>query len=138
MEQQTVSVTKLGVMVTMNAKVSILAAASPKGGFWDDGLSLAENIDLPDSMITRFDLIYNLRDIPDAEADGLIADHLLTGGTPNALSRESLTAYMEMVRQLKPVTTPDAMGAIKRYYVGARSRPARYVVLDRVVRPKWI
>lgn len=121
MEQQCTSITKLGVMVTMNARVSILAAANPKNGTWDDGLSLPENIDLPESMITRFDLIYNLQDVPDAEADGLIADHLLLGGGSDVLPRESLTAYIEKVRSLKPVMTEDAVKTIKAYYVGARS-----------------
>ena len=81
----------------------------------------AENMVLPDSMITWFDLIYNLRDIPDAKADGLIGKHLLTGGTPGVLSRKEITVYIEMVRSLKPVMTPDVVDAIRKYYIGARS-----------------
>lgn len=121
MEQQAVSIAKLGVIVTMNARVSILAAANPKNGAWDDGLSLPENIDLPETLITRFDLIYNMQDVPDAEADDLISDRILLGARSDALPRESLTAYIEKVRPLKPAMTMDAVKAIKAYYSGARS-----------------
>ena len=121
MEQQTASIAKLGTFVTMNARVSVLAAANPKQGFWDDTLSLAENIDLPQSMLTRFDLIYNLRDIPNADADRMIARHILGGDTPNTLVPEAITAYISSIRTLAPSMSGEATEAIEQYYVRARS-----------------
>lgn len=120
MEQQTASIAKLGTLVTMHARVSVLAAANPRQGFWDDGLSLAGNIDLPQSMLTRFDLIYNLRDIPDADADRMIAGHILRGESRGTLPVEAVTAYIESVRNLKPAMSEEAAAAIEQYYVRAR------------------
>jgi hypothetical protein len=63
MEQQTVSVAKAGLISTLNARTSVLACANPKGSKYDDGLSLTDNINLPPSLLSRFDLIYLVRDV---------------------------------------------------------------------------
>lgn len=120
LEQQTASITKLGVMVTMNARVATLAAANPKKGFWDDDLTLSQNINLPDSLVTRFDLIYNLRDVPDEEADRMIARHILHGARSDVLPAEAITAYIASVRHLKPEMTDAAADAIEKYYASER------------------
>ena len=131
MEQQRASIAKLGIMVTMNARVSILAAANPKQGFWDDSMTLSENINLPDTLLTRFDLIYVLKDTPNAANDGLVADHILGDGAPGALPPEAVTAYLESVRPLKPVMSREAAGAIKQYYVRARAEPGEIRITPR-------
>ena len=120
MEQQTASIAKLGTMVTMNARVSVLAAANPRQGSWDDGLTLSQNIDLPDTLLTRFDLIYNLRDVLDEDADRMIARHILRGGRSDVLPPEAVTAYIASVRPLKPELSEEAADAIEEYYASER------------------
>ena len=131
MEQQTASIAKLGVMITMNARVAVLAAANPKKSFWDDNLPLADNIDLPESLLTRFDLMYNLRDVPDIENDRKIAAHILGKTDHNVLDVESITAYIASVRPLRPVLSADAAESIQQYYVRARADPGELRITPR-------
>lgn len=58
MEQQTVSVAKAGIISTLNARTSVLAAANPEGSKYDQSKNVVENLNLPPSLISRFDLIY--------------------------------------------------------------------------------
>jgi hypothetical protein len=62
MEQQTVSVAKAGLISTLNARTSVLACANPKSSKYDESMSLTENINLPPSLLSRFDLIYLVQD----------------------------------------------------------------------------
>jgi replicative DNA helicase Mcm len=77
MEQQTISIAKAGIVATLNARASILAAANPKYGRFDRFRSLVEQIDLPPTLLSRFDLIYILTDKPSEELDRRIAEHII-------------------------------------------------------------
>ena len=120
MEQQHASFAKIGFLLTMKTRISLLAAANPKAGYWDENASLAENVNLPQSLITRFDLIYNLVDEADADRDRMIATHIVLGERPDVLSSEALTAYIRMVRELKPTMSDGVAKVIVQYYVRAR------------------
>ena len=58
MEQQTISVAKAGIIATLNARTSVLACANPLGSRYNPTMSVVENIQLPPSLMSRFDLIY--------------------------------------------------------------------------------
>jgi len=77
MEQQTISIAKAGIVATLNARTSILAAANPKLGRYNDKRSIAENINLPPTILSRFDLIFVMKDVPNRDADKQKAEYIL-------------------------------------------------------------
>ena len=76
MEQQTVSIAKAGIMTTLNARVSILAAANPAYGRYNYKKSVTQNIQLPAALLSRFDLLWLIADRPDRENDLRLARHI--------------------------------------------------------------
>ncbi len=78
MEQQTVSVAKGGVAAVLNARTAVLAAANPAFGRYDETRSSAENIEFQTTILSRFDLIFIIRDKRDDERDRTIAEHVLS------------------------------------------------------------
>lgn len=78
MEQQTVSVAKAGIITTLNARTSILASANPIGSRYNPDLPVPQNIDLPPTLLSRFDLVYLILDRVDEKTDRRLAKHLLS------------------------------------------------------------
>src|SRR5271156_4338333 len=77
MEQQTVSIAKAGIITTLNARTSILASANPIGSKYNPNLPIPQNIDLPPTLLSRFDLVYLVLDKIDEVADRRLASHLV-------------------------------------------------------------
>ncbi|CDW58625.1 DNA replication licensing factor MCM3 [Trichuris trichiura] len=77
MEQGRTTITKAGIQATLNARCSVLAAANPISGRYDDEKSPMENLGMQDSLLSRFDLIFVLMDEHDSERDGQIASHVI-------------------------------------------------------------
>jgi DNA replication licensing factor MCM4 len=76
MEQQTVSIAKAGIITTLNARTSILASANPIRSQFDRKLSIVENINLPPSLMSRFDLLYLILDKANEYDDRRLAQHI--------------------------------------------------------------
>ena len=126
MEQQTVSVAKGGIVATLNARTSILAAANPVLGKYDDYRNITDNINLPTPLLTRFDLIFVLKDKADRTRDKDLAKHILkihrTGDytTSPPIEFEVLRKYLAYARNLAPKLTPEAEDKIMEYYLRMR------------------
>ena len=77
MEQQSITIAKAGICVTLNARCSIIAAANPVYGLYDESIDPAKNIHLPDSLLSRFDLLFIMLDRPNEGHDSALANHVL-------------------------------------------------------------
>jgi DNA replication licensing factor MCM4 len=78
MEQQTVSIAKAGIICTLNARTSVLASANPVESRYNPRLTDVENIQLPPTLLSRFDLIYLILDAVSPESDRRLARHLIS------------------------------------------------------------
>lgn len=93
MEQQTVSIAKAGIITTLNARTSILASANPIGSKYNPNLPVPQNIDLPPTLLSRFDLVYLVLDRIDETNDRRLAKHLVgmyLEDTPDNASRDEV------------------------------------------------
>lgn len=93
MEQQTVSIAKAGIITTLNARTSILASANPIGSKYNPNLPVPQNIDLPPTLLSRFDLVYLVLDRVDEQEDRRLAKHLVgmyLEDAPENASREEI------------------------------------------------
>ena len=77
MEQQSISVSKAGIVTTLQARCSVMAAANPNGGRYDPTKTLVENVDLTDPILSRFDILCVVRDIVDPVEDARLADFVI-------------------------------------------------------------
>ncbi len=127
MEQQSASIAKGGIVATLNARTSILAAANPMYGKYDPFKNITENVNLPIPLLTRFDLIFVVRDIPSKEKDEKIARHIIELHTPQGTDKRSvvdadlLTKYLSYAKRGVPELTKEAEEKILAYYLQMRN-----------------
>jgi len=130
MEQNTVSISKAGIVATLNARAAVLAAANPAFGRYLPNRTVAENIDLPVSLLSRFDLIFVIRDEPREDFDSSVAGHILdlhSGKVPESfrdvLRPEFLRKYIMYARRyIRPVLSEEAKERIRRFYLEMRRK----------------
>ncbi|MBN2603169.1 MAG: minichromosome maintenance protein MCM [Candidatus Thermoplasmatota archaeon] len=150
MEQQEISVAKAGINATLKSRCSILAAANPKLGRFDEFLPMHEQINMPPALISRFDLIFSILDKPNRTRDTDLATHILRthkagevsehisktrSDDRNLKEKESLMQHIipefepEFLRKyvayakrnIYPIMTDEALELIKNYYVNLRN-----------------
>lgn len=126
MEQHTVSVAKGGIVATLNARTAILAAANPSLGRYDPYKTVTENINLPVTILSRFDLIFVLKDIPEKELDEKMSTHILEihrrGTVPieTPIPSNLLRKYISYARNIRPVLSDGALQRLKEFYLEMR------------------
>jgi len=126
MEQQTCSVAKGGIVATLNARTSILSAANPIYGKYDPYKNITENVNLPVPLLTRFDLIFIVRDNPDKEKDNRVASHILEihrdteKAARPAIDIDLFSKYLSYAKQIEPTLTPEAIEIVRSYYMEMR------------------
>ena len=129
LEQQTISIAKGGIVATLNARTAVLAAANPVLGRYDPYRSVAENLgkNLPITLLSRFDLIFVIRDVPDKDVDALMATHILdTHRAKEApveppIPPELLRKYISYAKLIEPKLTEEAMERIRSFYLEMRA-----------------
>lgn len=127
MEQQTCSVAKGGIVATLNARTSILSAANPMYGKYDVFKNITENVNLPIPLLTRFDLIYVIRDTPEREKDSRIAGHILEihrdveHAAQPAIEMDLFRKYLAYAKQIEPKLTIEVINALRDYYMKMRN-----------------
>merc|ERR1712113_322929 len=122
MEQQTISIAKAGIMTTLNARVSILAAANPAYGRYNHKKSITQNIQLPAALLSRFDLLWLIADKFDRENDLRLARHITYVHQNNTnppqqytpLDMSLMRRYIAMCQKQVPLIPPE----LRDYIVG--------------------
>ncbi len=126
MEQQTISVAKAGILATLKSRCALLGAANPKYGRFDRYEGLAEQINMPPALISRFDLIFILLDVPETAKDKNIAEHILKSHyagelleqrenlSTSAVTQENVDKHMKVI---EPIYDKELM---KKYVAYAR------------------
>ena len=126
MEQHTVSVAKGGIVATLNARTAVLAAANPALGRYEPNRTVAENISLPVTILSRFDIIFVLRDVPNKEADAKMSQHILEihqrGISPveAPIEAELLRKYISYSKTIQPELSNDALNRLREFYLAMR------------------
>jgi len=130
MEQQTVSIAKAGIISSLNARTSILASANPVESRYNPNLSVVENIKLPPTLLSRFDLIYLILDAPNPDSDRKLAQHLvgLYYEKPSIvkppLDTHLLKDYIDYAREhIHPRLSDEASEELLNSYLELRNPP---------------
>jgi DNA replication licensing factor MCM7 len=128
MEQQTISIAKAGIMTSLNARVSILAAANPAFGKYNPRKSIEQNIQLPAALLSRFDILWLIQDKPDRDSDLRLAQHITyvhqhqvqppTNFTP--LDMKLMRRYIALCKTKQPLVPSSLTDHIVSVYVEMR------------------
>jgi len=143
MESQKISVAKAGITATLQCRCSLLAAANPKKGRFIDA-DIADQIDLPPTLMSRFDMIFVLRDKPEPDSDKRLTSHILkahlrgqakgsgrahaeserileeTNDITPVYTQDIMRKYVAYSKKIVPVMTSEALKAIESNYLSIR------------------
>ena len=127
MEQQTVTVSKANIQATLRAETTVLAAGNPKLGRFDPYTPIPQQIDISPALLSRFDVIFVIRDLPNKVQDEAIASHVLEEHKQtvirDVLDQKLLRKYISYAKQqMKPKLTEEAIDEIKDFYIKLRNQ----------------
>ena len=149
MEQQTISIAKAGIICQLNARTAILASANPIHSKYDPKLSVIQNIRLPPSLLSRFDLIYLMLDKHNEINDRRLANHIVSlygeedldmeidsgkkskskkQTSSSIIRKEVLTTYISEARKNNPKLKDEIVENLIKYYVDIRSSNGRNTI----------
>jgi DNA replication licensing factor MCM4 len=128
MEQQTLSIAKAGIICQLNARTSILAAANPINSKWDPKGTVMDNIQLPPTLMSRFDLVFLILDPQDEQYDKKLGRHLVSLYFKDESAEEEEFFSMKVLRdyvkfakdKFNPVLSDEAGQKMISYYVEMR------------------
>ncbi|OIR56705.1 MAG: DNA replication licensing factor Mcm6 [Amphiamblys sp. WSBS2006] len=130
MEQQTISISKAGIQTTLNARVSILAAANPIGGRYNKQRTIRQNLSMSSPIMSRFDLFFVVIDEQNDRADWEIAQHILdmhageSTETVGFFTAEEVKKYIFYTRRIRPQLSPQSGRLLVEYYTLLRQNDA--------------
>jgi replicative DNA helicase Mcm len=128
MSLETISIAKASIVATLPAQTAILAGGNPKLGRFDPYIPIREQIDIDDALLSRFDLKFALRDLPNPEIDEKIAEHVLKmrqfeEEAKPLVEPEFLRKYIAYARaHIHPTLTKEAGERIKEFYLQMRAK----------------
>lgn len=123
MEQQTISIAKAGICTTLQARCAVIAAANPKFGRYDAQLSFSKNVDLTDPILSRFDILNVLKDVPDTSKDDILADFVVCHHMKNDGRAESEAAKIQPRKGISVETIPQDLFRDYVQYARAKCHP---------------
>ncbi len=128
LEQQTVSVAKGGIVATLNARCAVLAAANPSLGRYEPHRNVSDNINLPVTILSRFDLIFIIKDQPEADYDTKMSEHILalhrSRVSPETapFAPDFLRKYISYAKRVIPVLSLEAVSELRDFYLKMRAK----------------
>ncbi|MEL9970608.1 MAG: minichromosome maintenance protein MCM [Metallosphaera sp.] len=142
MEQQTVSIAKAGILAKLNARATIIAAGNPKFGRYIQERAVAENIDLPPTILSRFDLIFILIDKPGIE-DQNLAGHILDMHSGkqarNFITVDDMKKYIAYARKfINPRLNDEAKQLLADFYVEMRKKSSENPSTPILITPRQL
>jgi replicative DNA helicase Mcm len=148
LEQGTISVAKAGITATLQSRCAVLGAANPKYGRFDENRNIAEQIDLPPALLSRFDAIFTMTDRPDSEQDSRVAAHIIkahrrgevkmhdapeditdvdavgilddSAGLVPMMDRDFLRKYVAYSKRITPILGNEATSTLQSFYIDIR------------------
>ena len=128
LEGQTVTISKANIQATLRCETTVLAAANPKYGRFDPyAKTIAEQIEMPPTLINRFDLIFPIKDIPDPIKDKKLGKFILNkhkkhceNQNEGVIDTDLLRKFIAYVRKIKPELTDESEKELLDYYLEMR------------------
>lgn len=128
MEQQTISIAKAGIVARLNSRTSVLAAGNPRYGRYLVNRSIAENVNLPPTILSRFDLIFVIRDVPNTERDARLARHIAEVHAAEDVIKplidiDMIRKYVAYARKyVRPILSEEARKMLEEFFVEMRRK----------------